>query len=683
MRPDRRGVRSLLVLATTLSLGIGGFAVSAEAQGRMFVSNYGTNTINVYPRDADGTVPPILTITNGLNGPNQLAISSTRELYVANNQGDSVTVYNADTGALLRTLAGASTGLYRPGGIALDEIAGTMYVTNDWPASSITVYSLSASGDATPLRTIQGAATGLSAPVGIAIDRAHEEIIVTTNDAAQSGQSPHPAILFFDRLATGDTPAKRAITGPLTTLALPLTVVIDPVRDEIIVANRDFVNPDAGAVLTFQAGVSGNVAPIRRLEGENTRLCNPYGLALDLLHSELVVANSKFGGGTCLESVATFDWPPSIGDQAPIRNNLDSIGAPGTINPVAVALLDVAPEEDVDPVVTVPDTIVVEATSPAGASVDFVVSATDSTGTGQPVTCSKEPGETFALGTTTVTCSATDFDGNTGSASFTVTVRDTIAPRVTVPDTISVEQTSPAGATVTYAAPVVVEKGSGLLSWPCAPASGTTLPVGSTTVICTATDNAGNVGVGTFTVIVTPSATPPATPDGRMYGIGHVDDNRRHQHFVFRVAQVRDRDYGRLEFWTNDHSRCPSSDHDHDRDHNRKGDHDRDYGRNHRSPSGHFQATSINATFKDDPAFRPGSTWYNRPTVDSVTFSGAGKWNGRTGYTYTVTATDQGEPGRRYDTFSLVVKDSRGNVVANVSGGLDGGNIQSTRLMVF
>ena len=128
-----------------------------------------------------------------------------------------------------------------------------------------------------------------------------------------------------------------------------------------------------------------------------------------------------------------------------------------------------------------------------------------------------------------MTCSATDFDGNTGSASFTVTVRDTIAPRVTVPDTISVEQTSPAGATVTYAAPVIVEQGSGLLSWPCAPVSGTTFPVGSTTVTCTATDNAGNVGVGTFTVIVTPSATPSATPDGRMYGIGHVDDNRRHQ----------------------------------------------------------------------------------------------------------------------------------------------------------
>ena len=82
-----------------------------------------------------------------------------------------------------------------------------------------------------------------------------------------------------------------------------------------------------------------------------------------------MVANSKFGAGTCLESVATFAWPPSMEDQAPIRDNLDSNVAPGTINPVAVALLDAAPSENVDPVVTVPDAITVEATNRVGAPV--------------------------------------------------------------------------------------------------------------------------------------------------------------------------------------------------------------------------------------------------------------------------------------------------------------------------
>ena len=66
--------------------------------------------------------------------------------------------------------------------------------------------------------------------------------------------------------------------------------------------------------------------------------------------------------------------------------------------------------------------------------------------------------------------------------------------------------------------------------------------------------------------------------------------------------------------------------------------------------------------------------------MDTVAFSGTGKWNGRSGYTFEVVATDRGEPGRHRDTFSIVVKDSRDNVVARVDGTLDGGNIESTRL---
>src|SRR5204863_9802055 len=48
-------------------------------------------------------------------------------------------------------------------------------------------------------------------------------------------------------------------------------------------------------------------------------------------------------------------------------------------------------------------------------------------------------GSTFAIGattatTTTVTCTATDAHGNTGSASFNVTVQDKTAPVLTVPN---------------------------------------------------------------------------------------------------------------------------------------------------------------------------------------------------------------------------------------------------------
>jgi hypothetical protein len=77
------------------------------------------------------------------------------------------------------------------------------------------------------------------------------------------------------------------------------------------------------------------------------------------------------------------------------------------------------------PVVTVPADMMVEATGPGGAVVDFVslVSATDETDPPNPtVTCVPPSGSVFPVGDTTVNCSATDTAGNTGTNSFTITV---------------------------------------------------------------------------------------------------------------------------------------------------------------------------------------------------------------------------------------------------------------------
>jgi len=75
------------------------------------------------------------------------------------------------------------------------------------------------------------------------------------------------------------------------------------------------------------------------------------------------------------------------------------------------------------PVVTVPGSMTVEATSPGGAIVTWEASATDPDDAAGSATCNPPSGSFFATGTTTpVTCSSTDTHGNTGSAGFTVTV---------------------------------------------------------------------------------------------------------------------------------------------------------------------------------------------------------------------------------------------------------------------
>ncbi|MEO5819230.1 MAG: HYR domain-containing protein [Vicinamibacteraceae bacterium] len=264
----------------------------------------------------------------------------------------------------------------------------------------------------------------------------------------------------------------------------------------------------------------------------------------------------------------------------------------------------------------------------------------------------------------------TDRAGNVATTTVTGVSIDLTPPSLTIPVGQSVPQTSPAGATVTYAAPIAADAGSGIAAASCLPASGSVFPVGSTTVRCSATDRAGNAATAAF--IVTVTATSPSVPEGRMFGGGHIDAEGRHHHFLFRASRVRGREIGRLEYWVNEPRACRSDDHD---DQGR-GDHDDDYRGDRHGPPTRFEATSLSLiVFSDDPLLQPARR--TPPTVDTVRFTGSGKWNGRSGYAFEASATDVGEPGRGRDTFSLVVTDPRGTVVARVTGTLDGGNIQS------
>jgi hypothetical protein len=74
------------------------------------------------------------------------------------------------------------------------------------------------------------------------------------------------------------------------------------------------------------------------------------------------------------------------------------------------------------PTVTVPGRIVTDADAPQGRTVEFAASALDWKGRSVPVTCTRLSGSTFPIGSTTVTCSATDAGGRTASAWFDVHV---------------------------------------------------------------------------------------------------------------------------------------------------------------------------------------------------------------------------------------------------------------------
>ncbi|HYO75924.1 MAG TPA: HYR domain-containing protein [Thermoanaerobaculia bacterium] len=82
------------------------------------------------------------------------------------------------------------------------------------------------------------------------------------------------------------------------------------------------------------------------------------------------------------------------------------------------------------PVLALPADIIAEATSAAGAAVTFTVSAIDAVDGSVAATCIPPSGSVFPIGSTIVSCVASDLQGHETSGAFKITVRDTTAPDI-------------------------------------------------------------------------------------------------------------------------------------------------------------------------------------------------------------------------------------------------------------
>ncbi|MCX6538217.1 MAG: DNA/RNA non-specific endonuclease [Acidobacteria bacterium] len=140
-----------------------------------------------------------------------------------------------------------------------------------------------------------------------------------------------------------------------------------------------------------------------------------------------------------------------------------------------------------------------------------------------PVAASGQFSATFVAGSLSVASSPyvvsfayagdTNFNGAAGSSSLIVV--DTTAPTIDAHANLTAAATSGSGAVVTYAAPLSHDAVDGNVPATCAPASGSTFPLGTTTVTCNATDAHGNAAAAvTFTVTVSDTTAPVLTLAG-------------------------------------------------------------------------------------------------------------------------------------------------------------------------
>ncbi|XP_033105153.1 hyalin-like [Anneissia japonica] len=134
----------------------------------------------------------------------------------------------------------------------------------------------------------------------------------------------------------------------------------------------------------------------------------------------------------------------------------------------------------------------------------------DNVHTGMSANCTPASGSFFDVGSTIVTCSATDGTGNEGSCSFVVHVTgqnfisDYEEPDLMCPHHIVVNNSVDQSENpVTWKEPTVADNVHSGISATCTPASGSFFEVGLTVVTCSATDVPGNKGSCSFVVHVT------------------------------------------------------------------------------------------------------------------------------------------------------------------------------------
>ncbi|HYE87658.1 MAG TPA: FG-GAP-like repeat-containing protein [Vicinamibacterales bacterium] len=164
-------------------------------------------------------------------------------------------------------------------------------------------------------------------------------------------------------------------------------------------------------------------------------------------------------------------------------------------------------QDTIAPAVSLPAAISAELTGPGGAPVSYSVTAIDSVGVTSGPTCSHASGATFGLGSTTVTCQASDAAGNTGTATLVVTVQDTTPPALSLPPAITAPQTGCPDTPIAIPASAADLSGAVLLT-SNAPAA---FPVGTTIVTFTAVDSSGNIATGSVQVTIVDGTAPSIT----------------------------------------------------------------------------------------------------------------------------------------------------------------------------
>ncbi|MGH7813491.1 MAG: SBBP repeat-containing protein, partial [Candidatus Binataceae bacterium] len=270
---------------------------------------------------AGGNQAPSVTITAAsatqndtlLTDPWGVALDSSGNIYVANGTDDSIlqfpagstgdatpnaiageasqcvgaeTPYSCCTGAGTGPTCPDSTSLSDPESIVADS-AANLYVANRYGGPDLTgsllKFTSGLLGNVPPAATIENsAATGLDYPQGLTMDSGGKIYV-----ANAKGDTTPGSITVYAANSFGTAAPMRDIEGADTGLDAPFGVAVYS-GGSIYVTNSQA----AGSVAVYSSGATGDAAPAKTISGIGTGLLYPEAIALDSSGNIYVVNNA-------------------------------------------------------------------------------------------------------------------------------------------------------------------------------------------------------------------------------------------------------------------------------------------------------------------------------------------------------------------------------------------------------
>ncbi|HJQ26201.1 MAG TPA: HYR domain-containing protein [Blastocatellia bacterium] len=303
--------------------------------------------------------------------------------------------------------------------------------------------------------------------------------------------------------------------------------IIKPFEDaEFTVVVRVDPSTPPGTIISFTANIDSSTSDPDPSNNSGTDMIEVAASPCAInCPSDITTAASATQCGAIVTypvPTTTSDCPGSVNCTPPpgsfFPSGTSNVTCSVAENPQFTCSFKVTVVDQTPPVIRCPGNITTgNAPGQNSATVDYpIATASDACGVANLV-CLPPSGSTFPLGTSTVTCTATDTSNLTASCFFLVTVSDRQAPTIRCPENVSM--TLPAtqsSAVVNYPAPTVSDNLPGV-TVSCTPPSGSTFPVGTTTVTCAAVDASGNRSTCGFNVTLTggPASLDLIIPNGQ------------------------------------------------------------------------------------------------------------------------------------------------------------------------